>query len=401
MTANRGAGHDSIEWKEVTLFDRALVLFAVVLQYFVTVWLLDAARRRFSGLSLATLRAGFFLLAILVATGAVLSSSEVIAMLGMRAGPAMLLGALVLTYLLLATVVVFYRFLFGFLGRRWTKGLDPGRRRVLEIAGKAVAAVPVAALGYGAFVERSNFCVRELDLPVTGLAPDLEGLKILQVSDIHLSAFLREPEFARVIDAARELRPQIAVVTGDLISFQGDPLDVCLRQLSRLRADAGVFGCLGNHERYAGVEDYVTAAGPRAGIRFLRKEAERLRFGGSVLNLAGVDYQPKSQPYLVGAERLVDPGALNVLLSHNPDVLPVAERKGFHLMLSGHTHGGQVNIEILDQAINPARFFTPFVYGHYRFGQASAYVTRGVGTIGIPARIGAQPEIALLRLRKA
>ena len=98
---------------------------------------------------------------------------------------------------------------------------------------------------------------------------------------------------------------------------------------------------------------------------------------------------------------MIEPGALNVLLSHNPDVFPVAAQQGYNLVLAGHTHGGQVNIEILDAGINPARFFTPYVYGLYRQGNAASYVTRGIGTIGIPARIGAPPEISLLRLRKA
>jgi predicted MPP superfamily phosphohydrolase len=90
-----------------------------------------------------------------------------------------------------------------------------------------------------------------------------------------------------------------------------------------------------------------------------------------------------------------------LLLQHNPDVFPVAARQGYNLLLAGHTHGGQVRVEILDQSINPARFFTPYVYGLYRQGNAASYVTRGIGTIGIPARIGAPPEISLLRLRKA
>jgi hypothetical protein len=119
--------------------------------------------------------------------------------------------------------------------------------------------------------------------------------------------------------------------------------------------------------------------------------------------VAGVDYQPLFQKanYLRNAARLVVPGETNLLLSHNPDVFPVAARQGYNLMLAGHTHGGQVSVEILDQAINPARFFTPYVYGLFRQGPAAAYVTRGIGTIGIPARIGAPPEISLLRLRKA
>src|SRR5262249_13369204 len=134
-----------------------------------------------------------------------------------------------------------------------------------------------------------------------------------------------------------------------------------------------------------------------------RSQTELLRFGNASLNLVGVDYETKAHGriYLPKAERMVVPGAVNVLLSHNPDVFPVAARKGYQLMLAGHTHGGQVNVEILDQAINPARFFTPYVYGIYRKGNASAYVTRGIGTIGVPARLGAPPEICLLRLRKA
>jgi predicted MPP superfamily phosphohydrolase len=280
---------------------------------------------------------------------------------------------------------------------------DAGRRRALNVAGTLVVASPIAVLGYGALVERTDFRVREIDVPLAGLPADLEGLRLLQLSDIHLSAFLSERELARAIDAAIELRPHLAVVTGDLITAAGDPLDACIRQLARLKADAGVFGCLGNHERFARVENYAARAAAAAGIPFLRHRARQLRFGKSVLNLAGVDYQafPDKRGYLRGAERLIVPGACNVLLSHNPDVFPAAAAQGWNLQLSGHTHGGQVTVEIFDQAIVPTRFFTPYVYGLFRSGASAAYVTRGIGTLGIPVRIGAPPEIAVLRLRKA
>jgi predicted MPP superfamily phosphohydrolase len=133
-------------------------------------------------------------------------------------------------------------------------------------------------------------------------------------------------------------------------------------------------------------------------MRFLRQQAEVLRFGNAELNLAGVDYQPRKLPYLQGAERLIKPGATNVLLSHNPDVFPVAGGQGFDLTISGHTHGGQVNFEILDQDVNIARFFTPYIYGRYERGGKSLFVTRGIGTVGAPARLGAPPEVALIRL---
>lgn len=280
---------------------------------------------------------------------------------------------------------------------------DPRKRRLLQAAGGMAVAAPLAAIGFGTFVQRTDFRVHEVDIPVTNLPIDLEGLRLLQLSDIHLSMFLSERELAKAIDAANETRPFVTLVTGDLISLRGDPLDACLRQLARIRSDAGVLGCLGNHEIYAGAEQYATAEGARLGIHFLRNEARRLRFGAAELNIAGVDYQRLSRKphYLRGADKLIAPGAVNILLSHNPDVFPVAARQGFDLTLSGHTHGGQVNVEILHQNLNMARFYTPFVYGLYRLRKASIYVTRGIGTIGVPARLGAPPEISVLRLTRS
>jgi uncharacterized protein len=315
----------------------------------------------------------------------------------------MVLGAGSLAYFIAATSVLVIYHILAFVRKRVHADVNPGRRRVLNVAGNALLASPFVAMSYGAFIQRTDFRVREVDIPLPGLPQDLDGLRILQLSDIHLSAFLSEREFARVIDAALELRPQLAVITGDLISGHGDPLDACIRQLARIKADAGSFACMGNHERYARVEDYTARTSARAGIRFLRSESQTLRFGDSLLNLAGVDFQSfrDRKNYLPDAESLIVPGATNILLQHNPDVFPKAARQGYNLLLAGHTHGGQVTVEILDQAINPARFFTPYVSGLYRAGNSAAYVTRGIGTIGIPARIGAPPEISLLRLRKA
>ncbi len=287
---------------------------------------------------------------------------------------------------------------------RWrSEEADPTRRALLLTAGTAAVAAPFAFVGFGALVERTDFRVREIDIPIPDLHHDLEGLRLVQISDIHLSPFLSEKEFARVVDAANGLRAHIMFVTGDLISVRGDPLDACLDQISRLRADAGVLGCLGNHEVYARTEEYTTVQAARMGIPFLRSQARQLRFGGAVLNIAGVDYQKMNERshYLRGAERLLVPGALNMLLSHNPDVFPAAERQGWDFTLAGHTHGGQVNFEILHYGLNIARFYTPYVYGLYTSGRSSIYVTRGIGTIGMPARLGAPPEISVLRLRKA
>lgn len=318
-------------------------------------------------------------------------------------GSTAVLAAIGYMYLLLTTCLVVLYSLLEPIRKHLDRGTNPGRRRALAIAGNTLMAAPVAALCYGALIERTNFEVRELDVPLAGLSADLDGLRILQLSDIHLGLFLSEKELARMIDAACDLRAHLAFATGDFISTYGDPLEAAIRQLARVKTDAGMLGCLGNHEHYAGVEAETTRLAAQAGIRILRQRACPLRFGNAVLNVAGVDYQGISQrrKYLQGAGSLIEPGTCNVLLSHNPDVFPVAARQGYNLVLAGHTHGGQVNVEILDQSINPARFFTKYVRGLYRIGPAAEYVTRGIGTIGIPARFGAPPEISLLRLRKA
>ena len=281
----------------------------------------------------------------------------------------------------------------------WRSAYDfrPERRRFLEATGAALCVAPVAGTAFG-ILQRDKFRVSETDIPTRNLPKDLEGLRVVQITDIHLSPFLSEKEFARAVDMANEVRAHLALVTGDLITRVGDPLDACLRQLARLRAEAGVLGCLGNHEVYTNTEDYVTTCCRRAGIDILRQQVRLLRFGEAAINFAGVDYQRMHSGYLAGAEQWVFPGVVNVLLSHNPDVFPVAASQGYDLTIAGHTHGGQVNFEILHQNVSVARYFTPFVRGLYRAGNSSVYVSNGIGTIGVPVRVGAPPEISVLRL---
>lgn len=301
-----------------------------------------------------------------------------------------------------AYMVVLYSLYKG-LARSAPTEFSPARRAVLKTAVVATTAAPVVTMGFGALIERTQFFVKEVDLPVPGLHPDLAGLRIVQISDLHVSAFLSVADAARVVDMANELRADLAVVTGDIISSFGDPLEASIRELGRLRAPAGILGCHGNHEVYAQCEGLATRLGQERGIQFLRGASKQLHFGNGVLNVTGVDFQTigNRARYLRGAERHVIPGATNLLLSHSPDVFPVAVRKGFDTMLAGHTHGGQVTVEILNQTANLARFATPYVAGLYQIDKRSCYVTAGIGTIGLPVRLGAPPEITLLRLRPA
>ncbi len=282
--------------------------------------------------------------------------------------------------------------------RRRLPAFDPGRRKLLLAARGALFAAPVAAAGFGVLAGRSRLVLNQVDIAFGDLPADLNGLRIAQLTDIHLGPFLELRELERAVAMANEAKPNLVVVTGDLITARAHHLERCLRALAGLRSEAGVLGCLGNHEMYAACEDEAQRSGARLGILFLRHSAERLRFGNAYLNVAGADHQADRRSYLAGAEALIRPDDFNVLLSHNPDVFPVAARQGYDLTLAGHTHGGQVTIEALSQYLNVARFATPFVRGLYRENRSAVYVGLGIGTVGVPARLGSPPEVALIRL---
>jgi predicted MPP superfamily phosphohydrolase len=305
-------------------------------------------------------------------------------------------NALAMFWLVAAGSLAFWAWLRPRAARR--DAPDPVRRRLLRLAVPAAAAAPAALAGAGILIARIRIELREAEVPIPNLPRDLHGLRIALLSDVHYGPFLGRNELARAVAMMNENRPHAAVLAGDLITRPGDNLAACIEVLRGLRAEAGVFGCHGNHELYAGLEDEAARLGAGAGFRFLRGEQAVLPFGGAWVNLAGVGYQPMKAPYLAGSERLVRQGGVNVLLSHNPDVFPTAAALGFDLTLSGHTHGGQVNFGAGGSGVNVARLFTPYTHGLYRENGRSVYVTAGLGTVGVPVRLGAPPEVSILKL---
>ena len=371
-----------------------IVVFLAVTALHVWMWRTLVAGRgvRRSRIRSVSVCLGVLLSVALVAIGVSLESARVLATLPAGWWTAWT-RAVALSWALFSFCLALFLWL-----RRVAPEFDPSRRRLIRAAGGAVLAAPVLAGGYGVFLERNRISACLVDLEIKGLSPDLNGLRLSQLTDIHLGPFLGVKELRRAVDIANEFRPHLALVTGDLISERGDPLDLCIQELSRLRASDGVFGCLGNHEGYLRVEDYVAAQGRLVGIDVLRSRRRRLSFGKTHLYLAGIDYQRMGGPYFVGAGVLTEARCLNVLLSHNPDVFPVAAARGHDLIISGHTHGGQVNLEIAGMPLNVARFYTPYIHGTYRKGGSLLYVSRGIGTVGIPLRLGAPPEVNLIRL---
>jgi predicted MPP superfamily phosphohydrolase len=307
---------------------------------------------------------------------------------------------------------------------------NPSRRYLLQTASLAAGAAPFLAFGYGFADERWRFQLLASELPIANLPPALDGMRIVQLSDIHASSFMPIAQVRRAVGMANELNADLAVVTGDFITGPGDPIEECIAELSQLRAPLGVWGCNGNHEIYANAEALAAELFRKNGMTLLRQEQSVLRWNGESLNLIGVDYQRQRAAsgeklvMLQGVEQLVRRGMPNILLSHNPNSFPRAAELGIEVSLAGHTHGGQVKVEILDHSLSPATLITPYIAGLYRrpLGAPSAasdaelrasaakrapspsaliYVNRGLGMIGAPVRLGVPPEITLHTLRRA
>jgi uncharacterized protein len=307
---------------------------------------------------------------------------------------------------------------------------DPSRRTFFRTASVVAGAAPFLGVMYGFAAERLRYEVRRIEIPLGNLPPELDGMEIVQLSDIHLSGYMTRESVRRAVDMANDVGADMAVVTGDLITGMHDSMADCVEEIRHLHAPLGVYGCNGNHEIYARAENLAGRLYQQAGMKLLRHENEIIHYKGAQLNLIGVDYQRERMPsgrklqMLSNVEPLVRTDLPNILLSHNPNSFNRAAELGIDLTLSGHTHGGQVQVEILDVSLSPARFITDYIAGLYhrpllmpdlpkRMGEtiklmpnapkglAALYVNRGIGTVGAPVRLGAPPEITHIVLRRA
>ncbi len=248
---------------------------------------------------------------------------------------------------------------------------DPSRRYFFRTASALAGAAPFLSMVYGFAAERLDYRIRRVEIPTANLPPALDGMNIVQLSDIHLSGYMSRTDVRRAVDMANDLGADLGVVTGDFITGASDPLADCIDEIRRLRAPLGIFGCNGNHEIYARAEDAAQRLFAQSGMKLLRHENVQLAFRGAHFNLLGVDYQRERTPAGQRLQMLPDLAPLvrrdipNILLSHNPNTFNRAAELGIELSLAGHTHGGQIQVEILDHRLSAARFITDYIAGAY------------------------------------
>lgn len=266
-----------------------------------------------------------------------------------------------------------------------------------------LAATPLVAVSgvsaYARLVEPYNYWVSETDVFIRNLPERFENFRITQLTDIHHSRILGLDEVRRVVALAQQTKPDMFVLTGDYTTSYRRFIEPCAEALAPLNAPEGVWAVLGNHDHYTDPELTTRALQSRK-IAVLNNAHTTLQRGPDALQLSGIDDWTWNAVDWTRAFDGLKSTTPTILLSHQPTVLDFEQTQTVSLILSGHTHGGQIRLPFLGA---PARYATAdlkYDRGLFRRGETQLYVSSGTGVIGLPVRLGVRPEIAVLRLKR-
>ncbi len=283
-----------------------------------------------------------------------------------------------------------------------SKVFDASRRAFLK--GGMIGAVGISFGGsaYGVIVGRHAYEVTSAEFPIHNLPPQLDNFAIALISDIHSSVYMSRQEMEDYAALVNSLHADMVVVPGDFVNSMTAEVYPFAEAFSSLRAPYGVYGVMGNHDYFASEPEKIAQEVNACGIRMLRNESVAVEKGGTRLCVAGIDdvgRPERAMQRISAAMQGATESQVRLLLCHRPYFLEEAAANGIDLMLSGHTHGGQIVLgRIGNTVIAPASLASPYVWGKYNYGRTQMYVSRGIGTVGLPIRINCPPEVTRITL---
>ena len=277
------------------------------------------------------------------------------------------------------------------------------RRFMLE------SAVFGGIIAYSTLLEPEHIQTLQVEVPIADLPSRFEGLRIAQVSDLHVNAYTTGADIAEVVRVINQLEPDVVLLTGDFVDWHFKYADEATRPFRELRVRDGVYSVLGNHDYYAGDIEVVKTALRRYDLGLLVNQHTVLQRGPDRLSLIGLDDPRHRRGGGRYSYESIDPDRAmrgvsatvpRLLMVHNPVIVPeLVRRYELDLLFCGHTHGGQFQVPIITDNLIKAREY--FVHGHYKLGRSQLYVNRGIGFTGPAVRFRAAPEVTLLRLTAA
>jgi predicted MPP superfamily phosphohydrolase len=240
-----------------------------------------------------------------------------------------------------------------------------------------------------------RFALAETSLSPRGWPANLDPLKVLLVSDIHCGIFLKPDALAKIIAALMQLEPDLVAIGGDIVTGHSSEVKGFLDALAPLaRAPLGAWYCHGNHDYFGGDPEEIRRDLKSIGITTLKNDSVRLAHGKGDFVLGGIDDRILGTP---NWETMFSRNGIpHLLLAHNPDFFYRAESSGIPLTLSGHTHGGQIRFPYGTPILRQSRFCLD--EGNYAYRSSLIVVSRGLGSVGLPWRWGADPEAVLIEI---
>ena len=278
--------------------------------------------------------------------------------------------------------------------------------RRLFLTGAAGGAAGLALTGYGYGVERRSYQLLKYRLALADLPAELQGLRLALLSDWHLGPYNRPEMVARAVELCNQARPDLILLPGDFVSNSGRYFTEVAELIRELHPQipGGILASWGNHDYWHGIEPGQRLL-PQVGVnvltnqRLLLTPGRELREDGkSGLWLAGLDDLWAGQPDLEAALRGLPPEQPRLVLNHNPDLAETSMGPRVDFMVSGHTHGGQIRIPGLGTPVLPSAYGQKYAAGLVEAPGYPVFVTRGVGTSGLPLRIGVPPEVVIFEL---
>lgn len=270
------------------------------------------------------------------------------------------------------------------------------RRKFLKGLAAGAGISLLGTTGYSVFLEPNNVIFERYDLEIPNLGEKWAGKKLIQVSDIHSSEFVRENFIGKIFDRINDEKPDIIVFTGDYVTGRPGYMEAVKNQAKKLKAKIKA-AIIGNHDRWTS-ETVVVEGLKKAGFRVLIDDVYHLGNGPNSFKIVGMDDLWTGNPNFEKTLREVDLSTeACILLSHNPDVFYIAASMGVPVVLAGHTHGGQVKLPFIGAPILPSGF--RFEKGFYTRKRSLMYVNRGLGLIAPPVRFRCPPEVAVFTLR--
>ena len=240
-----------------------------------------------------------------------------------------------------------------------------------------------------------RFVLAQTSLSPQGWPAELDALRVLLISDIHCGTFLKSQTLAKIISSLTELNPDLVALAGDIVTGHASELNEFLDALAPLsRAPLGAWYCYGNHDYFGGDPEDIRKNLKSIGITTLKNDSALLTHGRGSFVLGGIDDRLMGAPDW--SKTLSRYGAPHLLLAHNPDFFYEAESYRIPLTLSGHTHGGQIRLPNRAPILRQSRYCLD--EGSFAFRSSLLVVSRGLGSVGLPWRWGADPEAVLIEI---